>query len=84
MVPFNEVCAEVLVAPGTPFDQLRDSSQEGLPPLSVEATIVMNSGKPADDSATLRDFGITYRPTLDTFSHTTDWLRGTGQKAPVD
>ena len=82
-VPFNEVSAETMIDLGKRFDQLRDSGREGLPPLSVEAAIVMTSGKPADDSATLRDFGVTYRPTLATFCDTLDWLRSTGQLAPV-
>ena len=81
-VPFSEVSAETMIDLGKRFDEMRDSGQEGLPPLSVEAAVVMNSGKPADDSATLQDFGVTYRSTLDTFSDTLEWLHGTGQLAP--
>jgi dihydroflavonol-4-reductase len=78
-VPFTEVSAEVMIDLGKRFDELRDAGREGLPPLSVEAAVVMNAGKPADDTATLRDLGITYRPTLDTFRDTLAWLRATGQ-----
>ena len=80
-VPFSEVSAEVMIDLGKRFDELRDAGQEGLPPLSVEAAVVMNSGKPADDSATLRDLGVTYRPTLDTFCDTLEWSRQTGHLA---
>ena len=60
------------------FDELRDGGAEGLPPLSVEAAVVMASGRPADDSATVRDLGVTYRPTVETFRDTLDWLRAAG------
>jgi len=81
-VPFSEVSAETMIDLGRRFDEMRDSGQKGLPPLSVEAAVVMNSGKPADDSATLRDLGVAYRPTLDTFSDTLEWLDQTGRLAP--
>jgi len=83
-VPFSEVPAEVMIDLGKRFAELRDAGQEGLPPLSVEAAVVMNSGKPADASATLRDLGVTYRPTFDTFRDTLEWLRSTGQPAAGD
>ena len=82
VVPFTEVSAEVMIDLGKRFDELRDAGREGLPPLSVEAAVVMNSGKPADDSATVRDLGVTYRSTFDTFRDTLEWLRSTGQLAP--
>jgi len=81
-VPFTGVSAEVMIDMGKRFDELRDAGREGLPPLSVEAAVVMNSGKPADDSATLRDLGVMYRSTLDTFRDTLEWLRSTGRLAP--
>ena len=81
-VPFTAVSASVMIDLGKRFDELRDAGRDGLPPLSVEAAVVMNSGKPADDSATLRDLGVTYRSTLETFRDTLEWLRSTGQLAP--
>lgn len=80
-VPFTRVSAEDMIGLGAKFDELRDNGAEGLPPLSVEAAVVMASGRPADDSATVRDLGVTYRPTVETFRDTLDWLRATGQLA---
>jgi hypothetical protein len=73
------VSAEDMIGLGARFDELRASGAEGLPPLSVEAAIVMASGRPADDSATVRELGVTYRPTVETFRDTLDWLRATGR-----
>jgi dihydroflavonol-4-reductase len=81
-VPFTEVSAEVMIDLGKRFDELRDQGREGLPPLSVEAAVVMNAGKPADDEATHRDLGVAYRPTVETFRDTLEWLRNTGRLAP--
>ena len=78
-VPFTEVSAEDMIGLGRRFDEMRDAGQEGLPPLSVEAAVVMNAGKPADDTGTLRDLGVTYRPTVETFRDTLAWLAATGQ-----
>lgn len=78
-VPFTEVSAEDMIGLGKRFDDLRDAGQEGLPPLSVEAAVVMNTGKPTDDSTTLEDLGVTYRSTLATFRDTLAWLEESGQ-----
>ena len=78
-VPFTLVSEEDMIGLGAKFDQLRAEGQVDLPPLSVEAAVVMASGRPADDSATLHDLGITYRPTVETFRDTLDWLRAAGQ-----
>ena len=78
-VPFTRVSAEDMIGLGAKFDELRDHGTEGLPPLSVEAAVVMSSGRPANDSATLRELGVTYRPTVETFRDTLDWLRSMGQ-----
>jgi len=77
-VPFTEVSPQDMIDLGRRFDEMRDEGTEGLPPLSVEAAIVMASGRPADDSATLRELGLTYRPTVDTFRDTLDWLHEAG------
>ena len=69
-VPFTEIPAESMIDLGRRFDEQRDAGREGLPPLSVEAAVVMNAGRPADDSATVQDLGVTYRPTLETFRDT--------------
>ncbi|HEY4927964.1 MAG TPA: NAD-dependent epimerase/dehydratase family protein [Acidimicrobiales bacterium] len=80
-VPFTEITAEAMIDLGKRFDEQRDDGREGLPPLSVEAAVVMNAGRPADDTATMRELGIAYRPTLETFRDTLAWLTETGQLA---
>jgi dihydroflavonol-4-reductase len=80
-VPFTEITAEAMIDLGRRFDEQRDDGREGLPPLSVEAAVVMNAGRPADDTATMRELGIAYRPTLETFRDTLAWLIETGQLA---
>ena len=80
-VPFTEITAEAMIELGKHFDEQRDNGREGLPPLSVEAAIVMNAGRPADDTATMQDLGIAYRPTLETFRDTLAWLTETGRLA---
>ena len=76
-VPYHRASPEDMIALGRKFDELRASGQD-LPPLSEEAAIVMSSGRPGDDSATLAAFGVTYRPTVETFRDTVRWLRHTG------
>jgi uncharacterized protein YbjT (DUF2867 family) len=83
-VPFTEIPAESMIDLVRRFDEQRDAGHEGLPPLSVEAAVVMNAGRPGDDSATMRDLGITYRPTLETFRDTLAWLAETGQLGTHD
>jgi len=78
-VAFTEVSAEDMLGLGRKFDELRAAGQVGLPPLSVEAAVVMNAGKPADDSATIGDFGVAYRPTVETFRDTLAWLAEAGR-----
>jgi nucleoside-diphosphate-sugar epimerase len=76
-VPYHRASPEDMIALGRKFDELRASGQD-LPPLSEEAAIVMSSGRPGDDSATLAAFDVTYRPTLETFRDTVRWLRDAG------
>ena len=77
-VPFSRVAPEEMISLGRRFDEMRDAGKEGLPPLSYEAAVVMASGRPADDSDTLRDLGISYRTTIETFRDTLEWLASTG------
>jgi nucleoside-diphosphate-sugar epimerase len=78
-VPYTQVSADDMIGLGRKFDELRAGGAEGLPPLSVEAAVVMASGRPVDDSATVRELGVSYRSTLETFRDTVAWLRATGQ-----
>jgi nucleoside-diphosphate-sugar epimerase len=76
-VSFNPIAEADLVQLGRTFDAQRSEGAE-LPPLSEEAAVVMCAQRAGDDSATLRDFGITYRPTVDTLRDTVAWLRQIG------
>jgi dihydroflavonol-4-reductase len=80
-VPYHRASPEDMIALGRKFDELR-AAGEDLPPLSEEAAIVMSSGRPGDDSATLAAFAMTYRPTVETFRDTVNWLRDTGHLRP--
>lgn len=77
-VPFTLVAPEEMLSLGRQFDEMRDAGREGLPPLSYEAAVVMASGRPGDDADTLRDLGVHYRSTVETFRDTLAWLAGKG------
>ncbi|GAA3207293.1 NAD-dependent epimerase/dehydratase family protein [Actinocorallia longicatena] len=79
-VPYTPVTAEEMIELGRQFDHLR-ASGEDVPPLSEEAAVIMSEGRPADDTATLRTFSLTYRPTTDTFRDTLTWLTREGHLA---
>lgn len=76
-VAFNPIAEADLIQLGRTFDAQRGDGAE-LPPLSEEAAVVMCAQRAGDDSATLRDFDLTYRPTVETLRDTVDWLRRTG------
>ena len=71
------VSAEDMIAMGRQFDARRELGTVDVP-LSEEAAVIMTSGVPTDDSATLADLGIAYRPLLDTFRDTVAYLRAGG------
>jgi nucleoside-diphosphate-sugar epimerase len=77
-VPYTEVTEADMVEMGRQFDELRAAGTPDLPPLSVEAAVIMAAGKPGDDSLARQDLGITYRPIVDTFRDTVAWLRAEG------
>lgn len=72
-VPYTPVTAQGIVELGRQFDAARAAGQE-MPPLSEEAAVLMCAGKPGDDSATLAEFGMAYRPLAETFRDTYQWL----------
>lgn len=81
-VPFREASTADMIALGREFDRLRTAGADAnVPPLSEESAIVMASGCPGDDSATLAALGVSYRPLLDTFRDTVAWLRASGHLA---
>jgi nucleoside-diphosphate-sugar epimerase len=51
-------------------------------PLTYEAAMYMTHGVPTDDSATLADLGIEYRPTAETLADSVRWLVEAGHLDP--
>lgn len=74
----HRVTADEMVDLGRQFDTQRAAGALVDTPLSEEAAVIMTSGVPTDDSATLADLGFTYRPLLDTFADTVAFLRAQG------
>lgn len=74
----HPVTVEEMIALGRQFDRQRAQGEPVDVPLSEEAAIIMTSGVPTDDSATLADLGVRYRPLLETFRDTVAYLRGAG------
>lgn len=71
------VSAEDMIEMGRQFDDQREHGAVDVP-LSEEAAVIMTSGVPTDDSATLADLDMAYRPLLDTFRDTVAYLRAGG------
>lgn len=76
-IAHQRISTAEMIELGKQSDRLRAEGKQA-PPLSEEAAIVMTSGVPTDDSATLAALGCSYRPALDTFRDTVEWLRETG------
>ena len=76
-VPYHAASAADLIALGRKFDEMRADGAD-LPPLSEEAAIIMSSGCPGDDTATLTELGLDYRPAIETFRDAVTWLRAAG------
>lgn len=74
----HEINADEMVDLGRQFDTQRAEGTAVDVPLSEEAAIIMVSGVPTDDSTTLAELGVTYRPLLDTFRDTVAYLRSGG------
>jgi dihydroflavonol-4-reductase len=74
----QEVTAADMIDLGRRFDTLRAEGKSSAP-LSEEAAIIMTSGVPTDDSATLADLGCSYRPLAETFADTVAFLRARGR-----
>ena len=80
-VPHHVVTAEEMIELGRQFDRPRAEGR-GSASLSEEAAIIMTSGVPTDDSATLSDLGCSYRPLIRTFTDTVAYLRSIGRIPP--
>lgn len=74
----HEVTVDEMVALGREFDHQRRSGVPVDVPLTEEAAIVMTGCPPTDDSATLADLGLAYRPVVETFRDTVEYLRAEG------
>lgn len=74
----NYVTADEMIALGREFDDQRKQGIEIDIPLTEEAAIVMTSCPPTDDSATLSELNLAYRPTVETFRDTVEFLRAGG------
>jgi dihydroflavonol-4-reductase len=77
-VAHQEVSAAEMIDLGRHFDRLRSEGRSSAP-LSEEAAIIMTSGVPTDDEATLVDLVCRYRPLAETFTDTVDYLRAIGR-----
>lgn len=77
----HQLSAEEMVALGRKFDAQRSTAGDQ-PPLSEEAAVIMTSGVPTDDSATVAELGVDFRPTEQTFADLVAYLRSTGEVAP--
>jgi nucleoside-diphosphate-sugar epimerase len=73
------VTADEMVELGRQFDAQRARGAAVDVPLSEEAAIIMTSGVPTDDSATLAELNMAYRPLPETFGDTVAYLRAIGQ-----
>jgi hypothetical protein len=82
-IPMQRMAPAELIEMGRDLDRLRATKQVDLA-LSEEAAILMTSGAPTDDSATLASLGGSWRPTLETFRDTVAWLAAEGHVAPED
>jgi nucleoside-diphosphate-sugar epimerase len=76
------VSAVDMIEMGRQFDAQRALGPVDIP-LSEEAAIIMTSGVPTDDSATLADLGVHYRPLQETFRDTVAYLRVGGHLPPL-
>jgi len=81
-VAHQEVTAPELIDLGRQFDRLRSEGRSSAP-LSEEAAVIMTSGVPTDDSATLEELRCGYRPLAETFADTVRYLRSIGRLGPA-
>lgn len=75
----QDLTRDEMVRLGRDFDDRRRAGVDVGVPLTEEAAEIMTAGVPTDDSATLRDFGLEYRPTAATFADSISWLRSIGR-----
>ncbi|HWB68231.1 MAG TPA: NAD-dependent epimerase/dehydratase family protein [Mycobacteriales bacterium] len=76
-VQCQEMSLDDILELGREFDRQRAAGQD-VPPLSEEAALLMTAGVPSDDTTARQVLGRDYRPILETFRDTVDWLRQQG------
>jgi len=76
-IPRLVMTVDEIIEMGRTFDAQRAEGHDS--PLSEEAAVIMTSGVPTDDSATLADLDFNYRPLLETFTDTVQYLDSVGQ-----
>ena len=76
-IPQLAMTANEIIEMGRTFDAQRAEGHDS--PLSEEAAVIMTSGVPTDDSATLADLRFAYRPLSETFGDTVRYLDSLGE-----
>ncbi len=75
----QDVTVQQMVDLGREFDEQRKQGQVVDVPLSEEVALIMTGYVPTDDSKTLEDLGVSYRPAIETLRDTVDYLRSIGR-----
>ncbi len=75
----EEVSVDQMVALGREFDAQRERGEQVDIPLSEEVALIMTSWVPTDDSQTLGELGVSYRPVVETLRDTVEYLRSIGR-----
>lgn len=83
VVARQAVTVEQMVDLGREFDKQRREGVVVDVPLSEETAVIMTGLKPTDDSKTLTELGLTYRPLVETLRDTVDYLRAIGRLPPL-
>ena len=75
----QDVSAQEMLDLGQEFDAQREHGLTVDMPLSEETALIMTGCVPTDDSTTLRELGMAYRPLIETLRDTVDYLRSIGR-----
>ncbi len=75
----QEVSVQQMVDLGRQLDEQRQKGEVVDIPLSEEVALIMTGYVPTDDSGTLEDLGVSYRPLIETLGDTVDYLRSIGR-----
>lgn len=81
-LPTMEASLDQMLEMARALDAQRAAGQVIDLPLTEDAAVTMAQGRPLDDRDTLRELGITWRPTLETFRDAAFWLVRAGHVDP--